>query len=158
MVQIDESKFGKRKHHRGHRVEGAWVFGGAEDTPERKFFAVIVDKRDTNTLIPLIKKFIAKGSIIISDEWPAYNTISQLEGHDYKHETVNHSKFYVDPDTGACTNGIEGTWAGVKRMVPIRKRNKKQLQNCLFEFIWRRNNEGNLWNAIMRALAETKYE
>lgn len=29
-VEIDESKFGKRKHHRGNRVEGPWVFGGYE--------------------------------------------------------------------------------------------------------------------------------
>lgn len=27
-VQIDESKFGRRKYYRGHRVEGVWVFGG----------------------------------------------------------------------------------------------------------------------------------
>ena len=31
IVQIDESKFGKRKCHRGHRVEGQWVFGGIEE-------------------------------------------------------------------------------------------------------------------------------
>ena len=30
IVQIDESKFGKRKYHRGHHVEGQWVFGGIE--------------------------------------------------------------------------------------------------------------------------------
>ncbi|KAJ8050775.1 hypothetical protein HOLleu_04103 [Holothuria leucospilota] len=30
-VQIDESKIGKRKYHRGHRVEGQWVFGGIEE-------------------------------------------------------------------------------------------------------------------------------
>lgn len=30
-VQIDESKFGKRKYHSRHRVEGQWVFGGIED-------------------------------------------------------------------------------------------------------------------------------
>ena len=30
-VQIDESKFGKRKYHRGHKVEGQWVFGGIEE-------------------------------------------------------------------------------------------------------------------------------
>ncbi|KAG1435618.1 hypothetical protein G6F56_013903 [Rhizopus delemar] len=29
-VQIDESKFGKRKYHRGHRVEGVWVLGLVE--------------------------------------------------------------------------------------------------------------------------------
>lgn len=29
-VEIDESKYGKRKYHRGHRIEGNWVFGGVE--------------------------------------------------------------------------------------------------------------------------------
>lgn len=31
IVQIDESKIGKRKYHKGHRVEGQWVFGGIEE-------------------------------------------------------------------------------------------------------------------------------
>lgn len=30
VVKIDESKFGRRKYHRGHRVEGQWVFGGVQ--------------------------------------------------------------------------------------------------------------------------------
>ena len=30
IVEIDESKFGKRKYHRGRRVDGVWVFGGIE--------------------------------------------------------------------------------------------------------------------------------
>ena len=29
-VEIDESKFGKCKYYRGHRVEGQWVFGSRE--------------------------------------------------------------------------------------------------------------------------------
>lgn len=35
-VEIDESKFGKKKYHRGTRVNGVWVFGGIER--ESKFF------------------------------------------------------------------------------------------------------------------------
>jgi hypothetical protein len=44
-VQIHKSKFGKRKktkNGRGHRVEGAWVFGGVEvgggDWGNNKYF------------------------------------------------------------------------------------------------------------------------
>ena len=29
-MEIDESKFGKRKYHRGRSVDGHWVFGGIE--------------------------------------------------------------------------------------------------------------------------------
>ena len=29
-VEIDESKFGKRKYHKGRRVDGVWVFAGIE--------------------------------------------------------------------------------------------------------------------------------
>ena len=55
IVQIDESKFGKRKCHRGHHVEGQWVFGGIE-LESRKCFMIAVDKRDEATLLPLIKR------------------------------------------------------------------------------------------------------
>ena len=36
-VEIDESKFGKRKYHRGRRVDGVWVFGGIERESKRSF-------------------------------------------------------------------------------------------------------------------------
>ena len=30
VVEVDESKFGKRKYNRGSKVDGCWVFGGIE--------------------------------------------------------------------------------------------------------------------------------
>ena len=38
IVEIDETKLGKRKYNRGHRVEGVWVVGGVERTAERRVF------------------------------------------------------------------------------------------------------------------------
>ena len=63
-VQIDESKFGKRKkarNGRGHRVEGIWVFGGVEkggnaQYGNNKYFAMGVPDRTAATLLPIIKK------------------------------------------------------------------------------------------------------
>ena len=101
IVQIDESKFGKRKYHRGHRVEGQWVFDGIEEDSRRSFMAA-VDKRDEATLLPLIQKHIAPGTTIISDCWKAY---CNLEKHGYEHRLVNHSKEFVS-DEGFHTNKI----------------------------------------------------
>ena len=62
-VQIDESKFGKRKktqNGRGHPVEGAWVFGGVEKGggawDNNKYFCVVVSDWKATTLLPLIKR------------------------------------------------------------------------------------------------------
>lgn len=63
-VQIDESKFGKRKvtrSGRGHRVDGVWVFGGVQKEGNiyyrnNKYFAICVPDRSAATLLPIIKK------------------------------------------------------------------------------------------------------
>ena len=47
-----------------------------------------------------------------------------IEG--FEHLTVNHSLNFVDPDTGANTQGIENTWWGVKQSYP-RTRTSKEL-------------------------------
>ena len=35
VVEIDESKFGKGKSHKGHHIEGQWVFGGICHTDKK---------------------------------------------------------------------------------------------------------------------------
>jgi len=70
-VEIDESKFGKRKHHRGHRVEGQWVFGGYE-RETGNCFMIPVENRTANTLLKIIKDWIKPGTTIISDCWKVF--------------------------------------------------------------------------------------
>lgn len=156
-MEIDESKFGERKHNRGHRVEGCWVFGGVELTPERRFFAVVVPDRSADTLMPIIQAHIAPGSIIGSDHWKAHDIIPFVPGHDCVHKKVNPSKEFVSED-GAHTNTIEGTWSGIKRIAPVAKRTKKSLPGGLFEFIFRRRNQGNLWNGLLQAPKDVSHE
>ena len=85
---LDESKFGRKRFWRGHRVDGCWVFGGVERESGRVFMEV-VEKRDADTLIPLLEKWIKKRSTVVSDCWKAY---SNMQG--YWHLTV--FKFYCD--------------------------------------------------------------
>ncbi|KII66561.1 hypothetical protein RF11_16023 [Thelohanellus kitauei] len=54
VVEIDETKLGKRKYHRGHRVDGVWVVAGIERTPEKRCFAVEVDNRDAPTMCRIL--------------------------------------------------------------------------------------------------------
>ena len=60
VVEIDESRFGKRKSHKGYHIEGQWVFGGICCT-DKCFFLQPVPSRDKETLVPLIKEHIAPG-------------------------------------------------------------------------------------------------
>lgn len=129
-VEIDESKFGKRKYHRGKRVDGVWVFGGIERESKKCFFEVVED-RSANTLIPIIKKFVEPGTIILSDCWKAY---SSLKSEGYQHLTVNHSIEFKNKETGACTNLIESTWNAVKKTSPQNWNSKTTLRQ-LFDRI-----------------------
>lgn len=65
VVQIDESKFSKRKYLCGHRVEG-------------HCFLVAVEKREEQTLLPIIQKWIEPGTVIVSDCWKAYSKLRHM--------------------------------------------------------------------------------
>ena len=138
-VEVDESKFGRRKYHRGRRVEGVWVIGGIENTSEKKCFLVKVEKRDEETIKKILKTYVRKGSIVRTDCWRGYlNIEEELYVH---HKTVNHSKHFTNPETGVHTNTIEGLWNGIKQQIAPRSRNKSLIENHLLEFIWRKRNK-----------------
>lgn len=114
IVEIDESKIGKRKFNRGRFVEGQWVFGGVERDSGRCFMVAVPD-RAASTLLDLIKMWIQPGTFVISDCWKSYERLSEL---DYDHLRVNHSLHFKDPVTGACTNTIESYWRHFKASLP----------------------------------------
>jgi transposase-like protein len=157
IVEVDETKLGKRKYNRGHRVEGVWIVAGVERTEQRRIFLIQVETRDATTLMTIIKKHVAPGSVIHTDLWKGYTALK--ENIDFEHKTVNHSKFYKDPETGTHTNTIEGTNNGLKLRIPVRSRVHKGIDEHLFEFIWRRKHEGeDLWTVFMNAIRDIHYD
>lgn len=155
IVEIDESKFGKRKYHRGHRVEGSWIIGGVERTAQKKVFLERVEDRSAETLLSVINHFVLPGSIIYTDMWKAYDSIPEFLN--MEHHTVNHSRYFKDPSSGVHTNTIEGVWNGIKSGIKPRSRNRKEIDGHLMEFIWRKTNAERLWEGLLDAMAEIHY-
>jgi hypothetical protein len=102
IIEVDEAKFGRRKFIKGKRVDGIWIFGMTERESGNCCF-IPVETRDEETLIGEIKKFIRSGTIIYSDCWKAYSSLSM---HGYQHFTVNHSKHFKDPMSGVHTDQL----------------------------------------------------
>ncbi|KAL5515970.1 hypothetical protein EMCRGX_G001225 [Ephydatia muelleri] len=152
-VEIDESKFGKRKYNRGRAVEGHWVFGGMERGSGESFL-VEVARRDAATLLPIIAQHVRPGTTVYSDEWAAYHQLSTATSN--VHLTVNHSLHFVDPVTGAHTQGVESMWSSCKRMM----REERAMNSLLFdtylpEFMWRRKFGGPVaFGHILKHISE----
>ena len=132
---IDESLF---VHMNGSQI---WVIG-IIDTSSHKIRLEISKDRSSETIKKIITKHIDKGNIIISDSWPSYNWLDDLN-NGYVHIKHNHS-------TGIFGSGlnsssiIENTWANLKQK--IKKIYHKIPNNNFVLFLkeaeWRRNNAG----------------
>jgi hypothetical protein len=105
VVQMDETKLGKRKYHRGHRVNGVWLLVGAEKTQDRRVFIESASTRDAETLKDVILRHVAPRSIVHTDMWKGY---SFLERAGYAHRNANHSIGFQDPLTGINTITVGG--------------------------------------------------
>ena len=166
IVQIDETKFGKRKYNRGHRVEGNWVFGGVEyiyDPSNFRFcagktFCVVVPRRDTQTLFPIIAQWIRPGTLVWSDAFTPYAHGGEMWRRlGMEHEMVVHEHEFVSV-TGVHTNAIEGLWFHLKSHIPNRiYHDAENLQLCLYAEVFIRNHPRDRWSALIGALKLVRY-
>lgn len=85
IVEINKSKFEKRKFLRDKHVDGTLVFRGVE-RESKKCFLKVVEKLDKEMLISLIKEYILPGTTIISTCWESFDT---LKDEGFVHLTVN---------------------------------------------------------------------
>ena len=84
-----------------------------------------------------IKDWIEPGTLIVSDCWKSYHNLNK---HGYSHQTVNHSKEFVNKD-GYNTNKMEGHWRHMKVSLPVFGTRKDMYSSYLAEVIWRHVNK-----------------
>ena len=93
IVEVDESKFGKRKYNSGRRVVGKWVLGGVSRTTGECFLVECPDnRRNHHTLLSLIKRYINPGTTILSDRWKGYT-------HTWIAMDISTSPWIIDVDS-----------------------------------------------------------
>lgn len=113
----------------------ATVFAAVERGGRIK--ATVLPSRRGPHLTRQIIEWVEPESIIVTDEWPAYNG---LENHFISHSRINHSAGqYVIGDTH--TNTVEGFFGHLKPSIQgtYRRVSHRWLQGYLNEFVWRYN-------------------
>ena len=100
-----------------------WVLGIISEEERGRVVLETIDARDIDSIIPIIQKRVAPGTIIKTDGLPTYDCVQYLpEGVPrhlrYKHVVVNHSHHLVDPWTGVNINLVEGNWFHFKASIP----------------------------------------
>lgn len=131
-----------------------WVVGGI-DRVTKRCFLVKTRRRDAATLEGIIRKFVAAGSTIKTDEWRGYRG---LEALGYIHGTVNHSRNFVNPNNRQShTQNIESVWSKIKRDMRRRigRMTNNRMETHLTEYMWRsrhNNSPQDLLSDFIRAV------
>lgn len=124
-------------------------------------FLKYVRRRNSRTLLPLIRDHAAPGSEHHTDRWGAYIHINAIPGRRFRHRSVNHSVNFVDLLTGVHTQNIEGLWARVKSdLLKYRGIDRRHLNKYLDVWVFMNNmdKEGkNVWEEMLMCVGQMQH-
>ena len=149
IVEVDESKFGKRKYNRGHGVDGVWVLGMAERTPQRRIITLIVPDRKAHTLISILKKYVHPDSCINSDCWKGY---FNLKDHFFNMEELITSVLLKISLQEYTPTRLKAIGLELKRMFLIDAGQGNIFFSTLSDSFFFRNSELDLFLALLKLL------
>ncbi|KAL8590443.1 hypothetical protein ACOMHN_011656 [Nucella lapillus] len=98
-VVILEAQFGKTQHCTARFPQGQFVLGAFCRQTDVVFF-IPVPALESQHVIPVIEKYVKKGSEVQTDNSPIYRKLGTLG---YKHVVLNHSNHELDSRTGRCS-------------------------------------------------------
>ena len=146
IVECDEMYLGgaEKNKHESKKTEGTQGRSTKTKKPifgmiQRKGNVVAMTVKDTkaDTLMPIIKQFVADNTVVYTDELSSY---SRLSKENFAHGVVHHNdnEFVVGD---VFTNTIEGFWSHFKKMIfgIYHSVSKKHLQRYIDEEVFRWN-------------------
>lgn len=148
ITQADESFVGgkNKNRHKDKKVKESQGRSVKDKTPifgllnNGQVINQVIPDTKAETLKPIIADMVQKGSIIVTDEWNAYNGLNK----DFQHEVIKHNEGEYVTGTGFSTNGLEGYWSLFKRGIYgiYHYASPKHLHRYTHEFSYRYNTRG----------------
>lgn len=159
-VEVDEPYLGGvwRNRRRAVRARGVKRGRGTErKTPvfgilcrAGQVWAQVVPNVAPKTLVPLIRRRVARGAVVCSDTWSSYTGIA---AKGYVHRLVHHSQGAFSDRRGTHINGLEGFWGYLKRRLAAKGGIRRhRLPLYLAEYVWRYNHRRLSVEQQVRAL------
>ena len=87
----------------------------------------------------------------MSNGWRGY---SKLEEAGFNHFSVNHSKFFVDPVTGAHTQQIESSWHAMKRRLSRGGIKSTAYDLHFAEYLWFKSRKENYFIELITEISK----
>jgi len=137
IVEVDETYIGGKKKggKRGRGTEKVKVFGMLERSGLIRM--IKVPDCSSKTLHPLIFENVQIGTVIMSDEWKAYNGLHKY----YERGVINHgNRHYADGEIHV--NTLEGAWGLLKRNLKgiYHRQSDQHMEKYCAEFVFRYDN------------------
>lgn len=96
--------------------ESIWILGGVDRQSKRRFIVRVPDRKK-RTLWPILRRHVAPGSLLMTDDFASYKGIDRALGF-HAHQSVVHRENFKDPlFPEVYTNGVECLWSKLKRHV-----------------------------------------
>lgn len=161
VVEVDETYLGGRRRNQ-RRPQRSLPVRHGRGTPKSPVFGILcrsgqvwarlVRDLHARTLLPLLRRRVAVGSVVCSDTLRVYTGVA---AKGYVHRLVDHTQGqYVGPE-GTHINGLEGFWGYLKRQLAAKGGiRRERLPLYLAEYVWRYNHRGGSRGAQVTRLLQ----